>query len=129
MNYVKLATRRKPRDEKAYLSVLEFLVQAYNLLEVISELEAYKFYKHKLKKLIKAAEKQLMKELDGHLGQLIDIDPDSTWNIIENRRTILKEICMMKPHEAEVVNDVLKVLTPDNKERIQKFIKTLKKQS
>ena len=36
---------------------------------------------------------------------------------------------MMQPHEAEVVNDVLEVLTPENKERIQKYLKTLKKQS
>ena len=131
MNYVEIATRksRKPKDEKAYLTVMEFLVQGYNFLEVISDLEGYGFYKYKLKQLIRAAEKQLMKEIDSHIGQLIGIDPKSTWEIIENRRTILKEICMMKPYEAEVVNDVLKVLTPENQKRIQKFIKTLKKQS
>ena len=128
MNYVQQAMKPK-RNEKAYLTVLEFLICGYNYLEIISELEEFRFYKHNLKRKIKVAEETVMKEIDSHIGQLIDIDSAQTWQIIENRRTILKEICMMQPHEAEVVNDVLKVLTPKNKERIQKYLKTLKKQS
>jgi len=130
MNYAKVAAMpRKPkkRDEQAALLMMELLCASYNMLELISDLESYGWYRHKFKQRIARVENIILQEKDGYLAKMFDIDIDGTIELMQGRRHTMKQICMMTPEEVQTVNLVLKAVEQNrtNHKRVNNFVKKL----
>ncbi len=120
----------KPRDEHAALLMMELLCASYNMLELISDLESYGWYKHNFKRGIRQVEKVIEREKDGYLARMFDIDIDGTIELMQGRRDTMKQICLMPPEEVETVNLVLKAVEQNrgNHSIINSFVKKLTQQ-
>ena len=127
MNYVKVATRPRKKDDHAALLMMELLCTSYNMLEIIGELESYSYFKHNLKRKLRSVESAIKREKDGYICQMFDIATDNTIKLVEGRRSIMKQICLMPPEEVETVNLVLKAVEQNrgNHAIINNFVKKL----
>ena len=127
MNIIKMVKAPKPRDERAALLMMELLCTSYNMLEIIGDLESYSYFKHELKRKIRSVERAIKREKEAYVCEMFNIATDNTINLVEGRRSVMKQICLMPPEEVETVNLVLKAVEQNrgNHTLINNFVKKL----
>ncbi len=117
----------KKTDERGRMLILHLLIHGDCILDILGELEKYKFNRFNLKKNLKRTEKVIEHEVKTNLDLMYYRDTDTMLKMCENASILLNELLSMTPEEMKIVNLVLKAVEGNkgNYKIIQNFVKQL----